>query len=376
MDFKLNEKIQIMDSYIKYIESIFEHEGIKTGLLDEEHLAHAKALRHELKLRKKCPEEFIEKFDSPINVQFELTSQCNQHCLMCYNQSGSGSANDDLNINQWIKIAEDLASVNVPQVIISGGEPTLLGDDLFKIMDIFHEIGSQFILITNGMLINEDNIHKFVKYDYVWMQFSIDGATESTHDYIRGAKGAFNKVVHAVALARAHGIPVGIASTIQKKNLNELSDLIDLAYYLGAFKHHLGEFMYTGRAIINKSKIELTGEDIIYIGKTLKKKRVEYAQEISIAKPFDPALNLRTHMCQPATGIVIRPNGEVRIDCQAPGRIGNVKEKNILDIWKDAGYKSWSHPKLLEYISKVMNYKDLNEVYPRTHYDPDLDLSF
>lgn len=273
-------------------------------------------------------------------------------------------------------MAKDLASVNIAQVIISGGEPTLLGDDLLKIMDIFHEIGTHFIFITNGMLINESNIHKFTKYNYAWMQFSIDGATESTHDHIRGVLGAFEKVVNAVALARAHGIPVGIASTIQKANLNELQDLIDLAYYLGAFKHTLGEFMYAGRAIINKSQIELNNNDISHIRKTLLKKQNQYRQQMFIQKPFDPALSLRIRMCSPPSGFLIRPNGEVRIDCQAPGRIGNVKEKNILDIWNDVGYNSWSHPQLLEYISKIKNYNDLNEVYPRTHFDPDLNLSY
>lgn len=377
MDFHIENKIQIMDSYIKYVESEINTHGIKPGVLDVEHLEKAKAVQRELRIRRKYPERFFDKYNTPVTIQFELTSKCNQACIMCYNQSGlsKNTENHDIDIDKLLNIAHELAAVNVPQIIISGGEPTLLGNDLFKIMDLFHEKGSHFVFITNGMLINEKNIKQFAKYNYAWMQFSIDGATSEIHDSIRGVKGAFKKVIHAVALARANGIPVGIASTIQRKNLHETSDMIDLAYHLGAYKHTLGEFMYAGRAVLNQDDISLDEKDIIQIRKTILKKRNQYAGLIQILKPFDPALALRIRMSTAASGLVIRPDGEVRIDCQAPARIGNVKDKNILDIWNEIGNRAWSHPKLLEYINKINNYKDLNLVFPRTHFDPDMDLT-
>lgn len=225
------------------------------------------------------------------------------------------------------------------------------------------------------MQINERYIKKLSKYNYAWMQFSVDGATEDIHDYIRGAKGAFKKVTNGIALARAYGIPVGVASTIQKKNIHQVGDLVDLAYHLGAYKHVMGQFMYAGRAVANRDDIGLSEDDIMSIKKVMIQKTEEYKGLISIQKPVDPALSLRIRMCSPNGGLLIRPNGEVRIDCLAPVRIGNVKEQSVLDIWNKAGRLAWSHPQVINYIDQIKTYKDMNEVHPRTHFEPDIDLT-
>ena len=386
--FFTKEKIKILDSYIEYIKSELDLPvGERIGTIDKAHLDTAKALKRELVKNNRSEIEFegnpnsnsvfTNKYENPISVQFELTSKCNQSCIQCYNQSGNEKniQNKDLTLEDWIKVARDLAEVPIKQVIISGGEPTLLGDDLFKIMDIFHDVGCQFIFITNGMKINKKNIHKYAKYNYAWMQFSIDGATESVHDTIRGAKGAFKKVVTVAVLARSAGIPVAIASTIMKQNFHQIDEIIDLAYHLGAFKILLGEFMYAGRAVLCEKDISLKDDDIVLIKKSVVKKAMQYANLFQVIKPVDPALSLRYRIAAVSTGMLIRPDGEVRIDCQAPARIGNVKEDSILNIWKNVGYKGWSQPALLDYISKIKNYKDLSSTYPRTHVDADIDLS-
>lgn len=382
------QKLEILDSYIQFVESeLAKPVENRIGTIDKEHLKIVRRLKSDFKNKLSSEQQhkydksgtsvYLNHYPMPISVQFELTSRCNQACIQCYNQSGmdKNRKNEDIPIEKWIETAKELARIPIPQVIISGGEPTLLGEDLFKIMDIFHEIGTHFIFITNGMNINESNIDRFAKYNYAWMQFSIDGATEEVHDHVRGAKGSFKKVVRAASLARSRGIPVGIASTIIRHNLHEINELIDLAYNLGAFKITLGEFMYAGRAVKNKESIALDDKDISQIRRVILKKSIQYANLLKVIKPTDPALSLRYKMCSISTGVLIRPNGEVRIDCQAPARIGNIMDSSIIDIWKKIGYKGWSQPSLLDYISKIYTYMDLHNTYPRTHVDPDIDLS-
>lgn len=376
LTFNTDKKIAIMESYLNFLKSEIKSNGMKPGIIDNEHILISKRILHNLKYIKEGTTPY-DNYETPMSVQLELTSKCNQACIMCYNQSGmdKNTHNEDLSIDQWIKIAQELASIHIPQIIISGGEPTLLREDLFKIMDIFNEVGTHFIFINNGMLINEGYIKKLAKYHYSWMQFSVDGATEEVHDYIRGAKGAFKKVINSIALARANGIPVGIASAIQRKNIHQVGDLIDLAYHLGAYKHVMGQFLYAGRAVTNGDDIGLNENDIIMIKKITHDKMIEHNNLLSIDRPVDPALSLRIKMCSPNGGLLIRPNGEVRIDCIAPVRIGNVKEQNILNIWNKVGKYAWGHPLVLEYIDQIKIYKDMNTVHPRTHYEPDIDIS-
>jgi len=383
-----DRKLEILSSYIDFLKAELEKPiDSRIGTIDKEHLDIVRQIRTNMKKKVQSEREYendtsgnflyINSYPKPFSAQFELTSRCNQACIQCYNQSGldNNKENKDIPIEKWLETAEQLAAIRIPQIIISGGEPTMLGDDLFKIMDIFHEVGTHFIFITNGMNITEKNISKFAKYNYAWFQLSIDGATEHTHDYIRGAKGSFRKVIKAASLARAHGIPVGIASTIVRQSLHEIDDLIDLAYHLGAYKITLGEFMYAGRAVGNEDEIGLDDRDIFQIRRAILKKTLQYGGLMKVIKPTDPALSLRYRMSSISTGMLIRPNGEVRIDCQAPARIGNIMESNIIDIWEKIGYKGWSQPALLDYISQIYTYKDLNTTYPRTHVDPDIDLS-
>jgi len=166
-----------------------------------------------------------------------------------------------------------------------------------------------------------------------------------------------------------------MASVFMKPNMEQVEQLIDLAYILGVDKMICGEFMYAGRAIKNASNIELSPEELEVISQKVKQKQKKYAGELTIQKVIEPALSLRYRMVQKSFGLLIRPNGEVRIDCQAPIRVGNIMENSFLEIWSEIGKYGWDHKKTLDYIKKIKNYTHLKEVKPRTHFDPDIDLS-
>jgi len=89
--------------------------------------------------------------ERPIGFQVELTSQCNMRCKHCYNASGD-RAPDDLSPAEWDGVLDQIAGIEPFQFIISGGEPLLLGERLFSIMDRLLNGTTRFVLITNGWL--------------------------------------------------------------------------------------------------------------------------------------------------------------------------------------------------------------------------------
>lgn len=91
-----------------------------------------------------------------------------------------------------------------------------MGDGLFEIMDILNEYGVIFVVITNGMLLDEEKINRFSKYRYSWFQISIDGSRPELHDYIRGAK-SFDRAIWAADLVKRLGMPFVIAHAVIKK---------------------------------------------------------------------------------------------------------------------------------------------------------------
>ncbi len=61
-----------------------------------------------------------------------------------------------------------------------------------------------------------------------YIQVSLDGASEETNDFIRG-KGSYNKALDSLRLLHENGINTRLMFTVHKKNIQEVSPLIDLA---------------------------------------------------------------------------------------------------------------------------------------------------
>ena len=119
---------------------------------------------------------YPEKFLYPITLQFELTGQCNLKCRHCYNRSGDADRETLMTPEKWCELARQIVSDGgIFQCIISGGEPLLLGDKLFDIMDILHDDGTSFVVITNGFLLTKKFVRRFAKYRSFGFKFQSTG---------------------------------------------------------------------------------------------------------------------------------------------------------------------------------------------------------
>lgn len=161
--------------------------------------------------------ELPKECENPVSLQFELTLKCNQRCLHCYNQSGMESnLETDIPIDRWKELAREAGELGVFECTISGGEPLILGNSLFEIMDILAEYDIRFRLITNGMLLTQDVLDKLKKYRFKWLQVSIDGSRPELHDYIRGT-GCFSQSYFCGTFRKIERISVVSSSCGRKK---------------------------------------------------------------------------------------------------------------------------------------------------------------
>lgn len=318
-------------------------------------------------------ETFPPYFDAPVGCQMELTYRCNQRCLHCYNRSGECTTQaKELTIEEWVEVAKQLVEMNIFECIISGGEPTLLKDDLMKIMDPIHDSGADFVFITNGMLANKKFIDKMKKYNFEWFQVSIDGADSNVHDFIRQAPGSWKKAVKAAQLVKEAGFPLVISHCVTRQNVSQVGEMIDLAYYLGAVRIILGPFMNSGRAILNHDKLSLSKSQVEHFEKVHKAKVKKYLYQMRVMTAMDTALGFRYLTSAPTRTMLIRPNGDVRLDCSLPFKIGNVREQSLVDIWNQRGKNAWKSKMLLSYVYKIASEDDLMRVRPRPYVDDDL----
>ena len=108
----------------------------------------------------------------PKQVNVEITSKCNLHCLGCpYNETGSG---EDMDVDFFKSIIDriDFPTVVVPQVI---GEP-LLHSRCTELMKYIGDKKLPFYITTNGMIYNEELYDYILSGNYCYqVVFSLDG---------------------------------------------------------------------------------------------------------------------------------------------------------------------------------------------------------
>ena len=315
---------------------------------------------------------YPQKFNYPITLQFELTGACNLACKHCYNRSGDADRKTLMTPDRWCELARQIVDDGgIFQCIISGGEPLLLGDRLFDIMDILHEDGTSFVVITNALLLTKDKIKRFAKYRFFWFQISIDGSTAEIHDKFRGVNGSFEKAVNGALEISDAGIPLVIAHTVTPENLSKVEDMVNLSYQLGANSIILGEVMPSGRAY-DSDKIILNDEQKNYLYEQIEELSKKYQGKIAIQRSTELKTQMERYSIEINAGGIIRPNGDFRLDCMAPFTIGNVLNNSIKEIWLEKGIDAWHSKAVKDFIASIDEDKQTSNV--KNHVDVDIAL--
>jgi MoaA/NifB/PqqE/SkfB family radical SAM enzyme len=310
-------------------------------------------------------------FSMPLSLQFELTGRCNLKCRHCYNRSGDLPP-DRMTPDRWKGLARELvAHGGIFECILSGGEPLLLGNDLFDIMDLLHDDGTVFLLITNAALMTKSTVQKLKKYRYKWIQISIDGSTAAAHDGLRQVSGSWEKAVHAALMVADAGIPLAIANTVTPETTQDLPAMAELAYSCGAALLITGEVFPSGRGTLNADLL-LDNEQRALFWMLIEKQRDIFSGRMQIQRSMSNRAQLEGVSDLPAAGAIIRPNGDIRLDCIAPFVIGNVVGASFYEQWQQ-GKNGWQDQRVKDYIESVDPYSGKSIVH-QNHVEGDIVL--
>lgn len=302
-------------------------------------------------------------FDLPLLLQFELTHRCNVFCKHCYNNSGlNNTPHDAMTPEKWKDFCHYIVGKGgIFECIISGGEPLLLGDDLFDIMDILHNDGTYFLLITNGFLLNEEKVKRLSKYRYKWIQVSIDGATPEYHDAFRQRTESWERAVNGAFMVSSAGLPLTIAHSVSAQNLKDIDAMCDLAYEIGASNIILGEISLSGRTFENQNLL-LNEEEKEYLLEKIEYNANRFRGKMQVQRNMDEQLQYEQQTGIPCGGMIIRPDGNIRLDCMTPFVIGNILKDDFVEVWKNKCINVWDRPEVREYYENkrmdVRNYID------------------
>ncbi len=178
-------------------------------------------------------------------VVWNATKTCNLECVHCYADAEPKRFAGELSTEEAQRMIEDLASFNVPALLISGGEP-LVRPDVLDLAEFATALGVRVTFSTNGTLIDEKKAERIAKIGVTYVGISIDGR-EERHDHFRGRNGAFRDAIRGIRNCRKAGIRVGIRFTVTQDNLPELGDVFRIVEQEDIGRLCLYHLVYAGR---------------------------------------------------------------------------------------------------------------------------------
>lgn len=167
------------------------------------------------------------------SAYLHVTQRCNLQCEGCYSFDSSRNKLSDAPLEDIKHAVRELARGGVSNLIISGGEP-LLRDDLPEILAYAKEECSirSIDVLTNGTLVTEKRILPLRGFASR-VSVSFDGWSADSRAYIRGAQ-RYSVLAAAIKTIKDCGIPAHVIATIHSKNVDEMSNYVEMADDLGA----------------------------------------------------------------------------------------------------------------------------------------------
>lgn len=273
----------------------------------------------------------------PYSVGWAITNRCNLRCVHCNMNSGD-ALNNELQMDDCIKIIDKLAENKVQRITFFGGEP-LIRKDFFKIANYAYNKGIFINMTTNALMITEEMIkNELYKFDMV--RVSLDGPNAETHEFIRNKKGAFDETINKIKMLVKNGIDVGIVTCISHRNLKYIKEMIELLENLKIKRWFLPLLSSAGRGSSISNEV-LTPLEVRQFLLDIQNLTENSSFTVNLDIPYSILLKKQnknvTAACPAAISeLVIFANGDVSPCCQVPVIAGNVLEKDIFDIWNNS----------------------------------------
>ncbi|PPK80666.1 radical SAM protein with 4Fe4S-binding SPASM domain [Lacrimispora xylanisolvens] len=271
----------------------------------------------------------------PSEIDISLTRRCQLNCIHC-NMDANINNKNEIEPEQWYSIFDQLEENKAMKITVSGGEP-LMYPYINNIIDNLSNRNLLKVLLTNGVAITNEIAEKLAKAEFN-VVMSLDGADSKTHDIFRGSNGAFNKTLNALDLLRNFNINVHLTTVLNKKNINQIEQIISIAESKGVKLLNLVLLDTIGRG---KNAIDwiISKDEYLQLKESINTRIDNNSLKIEIDNPKKYLADDTTALfCKAGTfGMAIDCDGKV-FPCNLCYKndfnlIGDATESSLLQIW-------------------------------------------
>jgi MoaA/NifB/PqqE/SkfB family radical SAM enzyme len=176
-----------------------------------------------------------------------LTEGCNLSCRHCY---GSFNSTNELAIEDWKSIIDDLISNRIFYYILSGGEPTLY-KGFTELIEYLAKKNQYFTVVTNGIYntITDTQLIKYQKH-LISLKISLDGYNFETYNYLRqvNSEKIYRKLLTRIRKYRNMGMEVILGINIHSNTIDHIENFCEVINKLSPSAIQISSIANAGNA--------------------------------------------------------------------------------------------------------------------------------
>lgn len=223
------------------------------------------------------------------NVVFEVTQDCNQDCVFCYNVwKCADYPRGCLSTNRTKELLDRVILDYKPKIVtFSGGEPLLRPDLVELVRHVSGRVSCN--LITNGTLMTDERASDLVDAGVRIFEFTLLSADRDTHNALVGRE-SFDQMIEGIASVRAAGGKVTTTFVAMRQNIGTLAETIELNVALGSCAVLLNRYNIGGAGIGRAAEIAPSVEQLREALQVADEMSERYGISIGCGVPIPPCM--------------------------------------------------------------------------------------
>ena len=303
-----------------------------------------------------------------------MTKACHLACFHCRANAQETGGDDELSTDEGFALIDTLAAIGAPRpiLILTGGD-CLMREDLVQIAT-YAALAKVPIAIAPSVTprLTSSTLQALRDCGVKSASLSLDGATASIHDAVRGIDGHFESTLRAIRQLKEHGFTTQVNTTVMPTNVRELPDVAALLHDERVDVWEVFFLITTGRGTEIEATTARENEDVCNFlvdasryGFTVRTVEAPFFRRVALERresdsDFPRAMeghslyaSLRGRLIErlgPSTapirapsaatrdgkGIVfVAANGDVYPSGFLPIKLGNVKVSSLIDIYRN-----------------------------------------
>jgi radical SAM protein with 4Fe4S-binding SPASM domain len=171
------------------------------------------------------------RLDRPLKATISYTHSCNLDCRVCYAGCTREPSPREIPGETWKALLDRMMDDGVISLMFEGGEPLHRPDFLDVLAHGARRAMTK--LRTNGTLVDAVLAAELRRIGCGEALVDVLGARPETHDWLTGAPGSHARCLDGVRALRGAGIPTTILTIMNRRNIGELQEVLELAQGLG-----------------------------------------------------------------------------------------------------------------------------------------------